>query len=40
MSPVLAGDLSVETQLNFATIHHVAQKGNLVVPPSLLGYYY
>ena len=40
MSPVLAGDLSVETQLNFAGFHHVARKGNVVVPPSFLGCYY
>ena len=40
MSPVFVGDLSVESQLNFAGIHHVAKKGNVVVTSSFLGYYY
>ncbi len=32
----IAGDITAESQRNFAGIHHVAENGNLVVPTSFL----
>ncbi len=40
ISAVNPGDLSVESQLNFAGIHHVAEKRNVVILPRFHRYYY
>ena len=38
ISPVVAGDMSVESQLDFLADHHMARNGNAVVLPSFLQY--
>ena len=40
ISTLIAGGLTVESERNFARIHHVAQKRNVVILPSFAGYYY
>ena len=40
ISTLITGDLTVESERNFAGIHHVAQKGNVVILPSFAGYYH
>ena len=40
ISTLIAGDLIVESQQNFAHFHHVSQKGNVVILPSFVGCYY